>query len=542
MTRLNKPADPVKPSAPDPVDAWLDVLVAMLSIPKPDRQRVRDELEDHLRSRIDDLLIHGLTEPEALQKAVAELGETADLARQLSHAHKPPRTRRYAMHALIIALAGTVVALGVNTMRPGTTLPSATLSEVAPQTAGSAIAEEPIAVRDQTVGQVLEAFRAQVESPVMIHWPMLAHVGLEAETPLEFDADPIPAQLIIRLLAERTEQAFGDSMQLLVTPELIEIGVRSQFDLRTMERKIYDTSPLALPEGFQVMTSANDTARQGYRQWQGADAIAAVLWTHVSPGDWSQNGGDLATHSAVGETLIITAPKRMHDQIDALLSELRRERDAVVEQAIATGQHRLESTRAQIADLEGRSAGLIARIAQLEADLAEYRTLEDKRREDIEAHSRMQNEMSQLLMQLNAVQLRRISAESRAAQLASELAMQHGVPEASQPRPGASTSDLLSPDAIGYTDANGRYQAIPLLNDSELYLADLLAAQGYDADASGAFRVHVWRGSESLIGDSGASLPQVFAQDGSVNRALKSGDRVRVVERQSAGVRPTSRR
>ena len=117
MTRLNKPATPVHPSAPDPVDAWLDVLVAMLSIPKPDRQRVRDELEDHLRSRIDDLLIHGLTEPQALQKAVAELGETADLARQLSHAHKPPRTRRFAMHALIIALAGTVVALGVTTTR-----------------------------------------------------------------------------------------------------------------------------------------------------------------------------------------------------------------------------------------------------------------------------------------------------------------------------------------------------------------------------------------------------------------------------------------
>lgn len=537
MTRVSKPSKPdqapVHPSTPDPVEAWLDVLVAMLSIPRPDRQRVRDELEDHLRSRIDDLLIHGLTEPQALQKAVAELGETADLACQLSQAHKPPRTRRYAMHALIIALAGTVVALGVNTMRPGAALPAAQVAAVEPEPVGSAIAGEPIAVRDQTIAQVLEAFRAQVERPVMIHWPMLANIGLEQETPLEFDADPIPANLIIKLLAERTEQAVGDSMQLLVTPELIEIGVRSQFDLRTMERKIYDTSPLALPEGFQVMTGMNDTPRQVFRQWEGADAIAAVLWTHVSPGDWSQNGGVLATHSAVGETLIITAPQRMHDQISALLSELRRERDAVVEQAVATARHRLESTRTQIADLEARSSGLIDRIAELEGDGAEMKAIKDKQREDIESLSKLLNEQSQLLMQLNAVQLRRIAAEARADELVKELNAQQGAPQATQPRTGANASDLLSPSAVSYTDTSRGHHLVPLPADAELNLAELLAAQGFDADTPGWFQVYLWRGSEALTTQSGVHLRQVFQQDGSANWALKSGDRVRVVERQT---------
>lgn len=110
----------VKPSAPDSVETWLDMLVSMLALPKPERERVRDELEDHLRSRIDDLLITGLTEPEALHKAASELGETADLARQLTRAHGPKRKRTYAMHAALFALAGSIAAVGIMTISPTT--------------------------------------------------------------------------------------------------------------------------------------------------------------------------------------------------------------------------------------------------------------------------------------------------------------------------------------------------------------------------------------------------------------------------------------
>ena len=47
------------PSSRDAIDSWLDVLVSMLNLPGSQRDQVRDELEDHLRSRVDDLLIMG---------------------------------------------------------------------------------------------------------------------------------------------------------------------------------------------------------------------------------------------------------------------------------------------------------------------------------------------------------------------------------------------------------------------------------------------------------------------------------------------------
>ncbi|MCR9077305.1 MAG: permease prefix domain 1-containing protein, partial [bacterium] len=96
------------PSNRDAIESWLDVLVSMLNLPSSQRDQVRDELEDHLRSRVDDLLIMGKPEPEAIQAAIHELGETAELAKLISTASRT-RTpfRRFAMNATFFVLAGS---------------------------------------------------------------------------------------------------------------------------------------------------------------------------------------------------------------------------------------------------------------------------------------------------------------------------------------------------------------------------------------------------------------------------------------------------
>ncbi len=99
------------PSSRDSISGWLDVLTSMLSLPEAKRVQVRDELEDHLRSRVDDLLITGVAEPEAVRIAVAELGETAELAQLISHAHSRANPRRRMMNGALIlaAIAGLSV-------------------------------------------------------------------------------------------------------------------------------------------------------------------------------------------------------------------------------------------------------------------------------------------------------------------------------------------------------------------------------------------------------------------------------------------------
>ena len=106
------------PSSRDAIADWLDVLERMLALPQGARRAIRAELEDHLRSRVDDLTITGLSEPEAVRAAVSELGETAALARRFKDAGRN-RTRRLWMHALAFTLVGGALTLGTLTLGQG---------------------------------------------------------------------------------------------------------------------------------------------------------------------------------------------------------------------------------------------------------------------------------------------------------------------------------------------------------------------------------------------------------------------------------------
>ena len=111
-TRVQRRLERVEPSSRDAVGRWLDVFVPLTGVRGPAAAELRDELEDHLRARVDDLMITGLSEPEATRRAVAELGETAALARTFRAARGNNR-RRLAMHLSVLAVVGSAIGIGV---------------------------------------------------------------------------------------------------------------------------------------------------------------------------------------------------------------------------------------------------------------------------------------------------------------------------------------------------------------------------------------------------------------------------------------------
>jgi hypothetical protein len=529
MTRLNKPADPVIPSAPDPVDAWLDVLVAMLSIPKADRQRVRDELEDHLRSRIDDLLIHGLTEPQALQKAVAELGETADLARQLSHAHKPPRTRRYAMHALIIALAGTVVALGVNTMRPQAGLPATSSLTVTEESTPDTSSVEPIPVRDQSLGQILAAFQERSDRPVMIHWPLLAEIGFDRETALDLDSEPLRPDLILRLLAERTEPTLRNSIAVLEGPDLIEIGLRSQFDQRTMQRKSYDASMLmgygaASPASRERIQNPSMAQRgASFSVSEGARGVALLLETHISPLDWVNKGGDLAQYSIMGTTIVVTAPERIQQSIASLIEELAKNQNQAEEAGREAARLELEALQANFDELDSEYNRLFA----------EWESLTMGTSPDSNAPLRTEvNEFRRrdLMERMQIVRIRQSSITSAKDQIVREWGL----------RPDSLGSAVAPRTSIDQPDASDFVRFFPLdsmtpiwvpvSQPSGLKLSQLLVGQGFSGEELQTLHVYIQPAGMPDSEFVRTTVQSVLTKPGS-DRELGAGDRVQVTTR-----------
>ncbi len=531
MTRTRAKPDPVRPSAPDPVDAWLDVLVAMLAIPRADRHRVRDELEDHLRSRIDDLLIHGLTGAQALQKAVAELGETADLARQLSHAHRTPRTRRYAMHALLIALTGTVVALSVNTMRP------VPVAGTAPATASETEAVSPIpalklTVRERTIGQLLEEYASLADRSVLVHWPMLAQIGLLPDTELGMDVDPLPAEAVFAMIAERDfpNRTLDGSIDTLVGPNLIEIGTRSQFDLRTMQRKSYDASMLM---GYGAASPASRARRQNpgmgqrgesFSVSEGARGVAMLLETHISPSDWTNNGGELAQHSVMGTTIIVTAPERMHREIAVFIEELARTQLQAEEAGREAARRQIEALASNFDELEAEYGRLVAEWESLTLSGASEQSSESGPNPKLDVAAFKRRDLTE---RMQMIRIRQSSITSARDQLIREWGFQSD--PARKAVSGAAPHGAAGPVSFAqFFPLNSQKSIlIPIPQDAGLKLSQILASQGFTGDEPVTHYVYIQRSGKPNSEFMRTTVRQVFGR-ADADHSVGPGDRVEI--------------
>ncbi len=340
------------PSNRDTIESWLDVLVSMLNLPPSQRDQVRDELEDHLRSRVDDLLIMGKPEPEAIQAAIHELGETAELAKLISSASRT-RTpfRRFAMNATFFVLAGSIMTASISMMMP-TSTHNATNTMIAhsgeaapaPVNVADPFESAMVDVRNATFGELFDEIEAHADRPLIIHWDMLEQFGFSSDTPINIDSNPINAKLVFTILAERTEQVFYNSMAAFERPDRIEIGNRDQFDRRTREKRIYDLSVFTRP----VMSDTSDRkSSMAIQNQHTVQRVMELMHSHVSSRDWTSLGGSLATSSVLNSTLVVTAPERMHEEIRVLLDELKAQHESQQREQGTQSREALDRIRAE---------------------------------------------------------------------------------------------------------------------------------------------------------------------------------------------------
>lgn len=338
---------PETPLTRDGIDSWLDVLTSMLALPPSQRAQVRDELEDHLRSRVDDLLIAGKPEPDAIRTAIAELGETAQLARHITSANRTPKSfRRFAMNATFFVLAGSILTAGVSMMMPNSPQHQTNATTEARSVAASQ--EQPtdanpfgtvkIEVRVATLGEMFQKLESNTDRPLIVHWDQIGNLGFNRDSLIDIDAQPINANLVLTILAERTERAFSDSIAVLQTENRVEIGTRSQFDLRTREQKIYDLSKFEdMTENYERNFNRRTPTQSNDRTMR---TILALLQEQIAPGDWDIAGGELASAGILNQTLVVTAPERVHAQIETMLHDLHQQH---IEQLRAHQQYQKQS-------------------------------------------------------------------------------------------------------------------------------------------------------------------------------------------------------
>ncbi len=103
--------------SPEPLDAYLDALLARLRGTPRDVRRSLSECEEHLRERVAELRGEGRSEADATAEALAAFGDVHEVAAAFNRAHRPQALRALMPAAIFQACrlgAVGLVAIGIS--------------------------------------------------------------------------------------------------------------------------------------------------------------------------------------------------------------------------------------------------------------------------------------------------------------------------------------------------------------------------------------------------------------------------------------------
>lgn len=297
----------------DSIDRWLDVLARLLRVSHRQRDAIRDEIEEHLRERVHELMIGGADEMEAVRCAIEELGEVADLARRFSRAAHI-RTRRLAMNLGLIgfgAVSVATVTMFVHT--PGADPDVAVMSLTPP---GGGTTEETV-LDQRTIeaafsGESLETvlrFTAEVaELDLVLHRRSLEDGGVMLEE--EVDLSMSHSRSLTQVLTMVSQQ-MSTPFDWRVSDGVLEVATRETFDERSVVLASFDVQDVL----YLVNESCNDMD-------MASDRLEGLITEYIEPEAWDVNGGMLGQISIVGGKMFVKAPGRFHEPIKWILGEL----------------------------------------------------------------------------------------------------------------------------------------------------------------------------------------------------------------------------
>ncbi len=288
----------------DPIASWLDVLTRML----PARQgaEVREELEEHVRERVRDLVLAGQNEAAATRTTIAELGDAAAVAQRFRDAARTPK-RRLAMNLAVLGVAGAALVTSlVGVMRPVTGTGGQVYQPIVAERVpgGKEPGVPALDLNDLGLEEALSALAKSAGAALSVRWSSLGGGGLEPETRITWN---VPAGSLSGAF-----DALNDALAR-------DIGGERLIDFRLRESVL----EVARPEWFDHRESTLVRYDLGPLEEQGVPLgeFMGLVEQFVSSDDWENNGGALAKHRVVGRFAFVKGPPRIHDGVRWFLTQ-----------------------------------------------------------------------------------------------------------------------------------------------------------------------------------------------------------------------------
>lgn len=316
---LDRAGEPDSLSEPVSIAAWLHALSWRMNVPASERQAVCDELDAHLRQRVQELMLCGLSEAKATADAIEELGDADELAGRYTQAYSHPRRRRI-MQIGMLGIAGAAVVTAIVTFNgPGSVIPTSAFQP--------AREEPPAALRDIKVSADLslrwdEFFRAigqGAKLPVFVHWPQLSALGGEIPTispdnGIGVELQGFSLDAAITLLNDHANLSSDIGLAYRVQDGRIVFSSQAFFDRQETVLVTYDLSA--------AIAARQPDIDGGATTQEVVDSIKQLVTALVHPDLWAENGGDLARMQTYGTKLFVSAPSRLQPQVQWVLAEM----------------------------------------------------------------------------------------------------------------------------------------------------------------------------------------------------------------------------
>lgn len=316
------PALGTLPGETDPIANWLDILCSLLRLPANEQQSVRDELENHLRERVRDLIVTGTPESQATGAAIDELGDAAALAREFRTARRTP-IRRALMNLAVIGLAAGAAVTSLVALTHGLGPQSANVSVFQPPATVSQAPRVTIhfeGTHDMPWGEFFGAMGKMAKMPVFVHWTVMS--GLVCNPPIEEGSEAhfrLNGDFTLDSAVEFLNDDLGldpdNRIDFRVRDGRLVFATTAFFDRQETVLATYDLTDLVNQRNAKA---AEENSEPG----NVVEEVTHLITTLVHSEQWSDNGGDRASLTHYGSKLFVKAPKRFQPQIQWILTEV----------------------------------------------------------------------------------------------------------------------------------------------------------------------------------------------------------------------------
>ncbi len=201
-----------------------------------------------------------------------------------------------------------------------------------------------VELREVTGKEALSWFSATSGVPTVINWKTLQAAGVDPEATVSLSLPELPASKALELILSQMSPE-GTDLMTEVTPWYINITTKAELNKKTTTQiyligdllhKVPDfknapkfdlneiTRASSGGSGSSGSLFGDDEAEEEEQKTaaEQADEIVQLIRDNVEPTIWRENGGT-ATITKWKETLIITAPKYVHEKIGTPISSIR---------------------------------------------------------------------------------------------------------------------------------------------------------------------------------------------------------------------------